>query len=881
MGRCFAEGKEVVKVRNLFVLMVVLGMVVQLAGQGKREVAFFVAPNGRDEWSGRLPSPNRTKTDGPFATLHRAVEAVRTLKRQQGGTLQQPVTIYLRGGTHFLRDPIVLTPEDSGTATAPITFAAYRNEKAIVSGGRRITGWKQTTFNNNPLWVAELPEVQEGRWFFRTLRVGEKWAIRARYPNFDPTNPLKGGWLFIHWSGQPWERGAFDEGVGRIHNVGDRLEWQIVVPSAGRYRVWVRYAHNMKQFGVDMMDDRTALRVNDGEPVLLRNLPDTGSWGNFRWTMAAEIDLDAGKHTLVWENLRGGGLNLDAFALTDDPNWHPEKAIQVIGWWRELQVQPPQQGKHLLIIQAEACTKAIGKEVFVPRPTPHGTRNRIGVDPQRFPKWKDWDGAEVHIFPAWGWVNAILRVEGVDEDQSVLLVNCEQDLRLGNRFFISGVREALDAPDEWHLDRKTGQLLYLPPKGLDLTKTEVVAPAMDRLFVLQGDAKANRFVEHIRFRGLIFIDTDYTAPGGYYVPADAALWFVAARHCMVEGCEFRWLGGYAVRMEQRSHKNAIVGNTMHHLGGGGVILLGDTATQPFDNTITDNIITDCGLVYKHVAGVYATTSSGNYIAHNYIARMPRYGISLKSYGPNASSHRNIVEFNEIVDTNLETNDTGAIETLGRDMQLTGNIIRFNIIRNVVGMGTTPDGEFLTPYFTWGIYLDDYSSGTTVYGNIVVGTVLGAVCIHGGKDNIVENNIFVDGQEHQIRLQPRDEFMTGNIFRCNIIVFRNPQAIVWYSYAHTWGRHRLKEVDFNLYWHTGGLDLAKTERAITPEGNFEKWREAGFDRHSLIADPQFIAPEKGDFRLKPNSPAFKLGFKPIPVEKVGPRKGKRSARGHAP
>ena len=122
---------------------------------------------------------------------------------------------------------------------------------------------------------------------------------------------------------------------------------------------------------------------------------------------------------------------------------------------------------------------------------------------------------------------------------------------------------------------------------------------------------------------------------------------------------------------------------------------------------------------------------------------------------NNYSHNNIIEFNEIIDTNLETRDTGAIETLGRDKQLSGNIIRFNFIRNVVGMGTTLDGEFVFPNYNWGIYLDDYSSGTTVYGNIVVNTVQGAVNIHGGKDNLVENNIFIDGAENQIRLQPKD------------------------------------------------------------------------------------------------------------------------------
>ncbi|MFN3421414.1 MAG: hypothetical protein ACK40X_06815, partial [Armatimonadota bacterium] len=98
-----------------FVLAICLSGVVLMgngvSAQGK-EVALYIAPNGNDAWSGRLPSPNRTKTDGPFSTLHRAIEAVRQMKRQQGGKLERPVTIYLREGTYFLQEPIVLTSED-------------------------------------------------------------------------------------------------------------------------------------------------------------------------------------------------------------------------------------------------------------------------------------------------------------------------------------------------------------------------------------------------------------------------------------------------------------------------------------------------------------------------------------------------------------------------------------------------------------------------------------------------------------------------------------------------------------------------------------------------------------------------------------------------
>ena len=77
---------------------------------------FHVAPNGNDQWSGAPAEPNAAKTDGPFATLARARDAVRAWKGQQGGSLKAPVTVFLRGGTYFLKEALALTPQDSGSS---------------------------------------------------------------------------------------------------------------------------------------------------------------------------------------------------------------------------------------------------------------------------------------------------------------------------------------------------------------------------------------------------------------------------------------------------------------------------------------------------------------------------------------------------------------------------------------------------------------------------------------------------------------------------------------------------------------------------------------------------------------------------------------------
>jgi hypothetical protein len=35
------------------------------------------------------------------------------------------------------------------------------------------------------------------------------------------------------------------------------------------------------------------------------------------------------------------------------------------------------------------------------------------------------------------------------------------------------------------------------------------------------------------------------------------------------------------------------------------------------------------------------------------------------------------------------------------------------------------------------------------------------------------------------------------------------------------------------------------------------------------DPRFVDPQAGNFQLREDSPAWKLGFQRIPVEKIGP------------
>ena len=158
----------------------------------------------------------------------------------------------------------------------------------------------------------------------------------------------------------------------------------------------------------------------------------------------------------------------------------------------------------------------------------------------------------------------------------------------------------------------------------------------------------------------------------------------------------------------------------------------------------------------------------------------------------------------------------------------------------------------------------------VYRNIIARTVNGGCCIHAGKDNVFENDVFVEGYEHQVRLQPHDDFMKGNKFVRNIVVYSRPQAQLIFSWRNQ--PDMFSECDHNLYW-LKGADLKALKTHIMPSGTFAQWQAAGYDTHSLVADPLFVDAAHDDYRLSPTPPRLKLGFRTDPggedrAERIG-------------
>ena len=138
----------------------------------------YVSPAGSDNWSGRLSHPNADRSDGPLASLGGARDAIRKM-RSDGGLLEG-IDVLVADGQYPLRETFVLTAEDSGTAAHPIRYQAAPGAQPVFTGGRRITGFQQAPDGR---WVAEIPEVESGDWYFEQLWINDRRAVRARSPN--------------------------------------------------------------------------------------------------------------------------------------------------------------------------------------------------------------------------------------------------------------------------------------------------------------------------------------------------------------------------------------------------------------------------------------------------------------------------------------------------------------------------------------------------------------------------------------------------------------------------------------------------------------------------------------------------------------------------
>jgi hypothetical protein len=156
-----------------------------VTSDSSRKAYFYVSTDGSDDWLGSLPESNAQGTDGPFASLEQARQAVRDIK---GRPSTKDVVVLIREGIYRLIETVVFGLEDSGKGDSTVTYAAYHGEEAVFCSDVEISGWKRpdTALTGLPeaargkVWVADVPQVNGAPWRFFTLYDAEGRLPRAR-----------------------------------------------------------------------------------------------------------------------------------------------------------------------------------------------------------------------------------------------------------------------------------------------------------------------------------------------------------------------------------------------------------------------------------------------------------------------------------------------------------------------------------------------------------------------------------------------------------------------------------------------------------------------------------------------------------------------------
>lgn len=506
------------------------------------------------------------------------------------------------------------------------------------------------------------------------------------------------------------------------------------------------------------------------------------------------------------------------------------------------------------------------------------------------PEWAAEGNVEVVALLRWAEIRMYIRK--VDEATHTVTLSGSPwpyNPEINPRYWVENTMDALNAPGEWYLNRHSGIVYYRPEPGESLHKVHVVAPVLTQLVCLEGGKDESR-VHDIRLRGLTFSYADWSmSPAGYAevqaaydVPAAVA--GAGTRSIEIEKCVFSHLGGYAVSfggivgeqgIRQGSSRDRIIGNDMVDLGAGGVKIgdgiFGDTyelgaggikipahidpdspEQASEDNLVSDNHIHQIGRVFPGGVGVWVGQSGDNTISHNEINNTYYSGISVGwTWGQGPSAARgNKIEFNNIYDIGQGMlSDMGCIYTLGVQP---GTVIRNNICHDL-----SRAVSLIYPLGAWGIYLDEGSSDILIEDNVVYRTQDPCFFLHtAANDDIVRNNIFAYGKTGQLQLAPSDPHIRFT-FEHNIVYWNSGALLLGTAGDET-------RFDSNLYYRADGQPIR------FGKWTFAEWQARGQDPHSLLADPLFADPAKGDFSLQPGSPAFKIGFKPIDVSHVGPR-----------
>lgn len=520
------------------------------------------------------------------------------------------------------------------------------------------------------------------------------------------------------------------------------------------------------------------------------------------------------------------------------------------------------------------------------------------LQPERIALWKNPEGGYVHAMHTALWGDMHWEIKGKNEDGTLQLEGGWQNNRPSGMHplyrFVENIKEELDVPGEWYYDRSESKLYYMPLPEIDLDEAKVEIVRLKHLIEFNG-TKENP-VRGIHLQGLTFKHTARTfmenkeqlLRSDWTMYRGGAIVFNGAEECSVENCEFDHLGGNTIFVNNYNRYLTVRGCYIHHSGANGIVFVGDPDmvrsplfrygnqnyetmdmtpgslgdNYPQDCWVDDCLITMTGRDEKQTAPVQISMSQRIRVSHCSIYDVPRAGININE----GTFGGHIIEFCDVFNTVLETGDHGSFNSWGRDRFWTPDVVT---ISDQVALH--PDMQYwdvLEPNVLrynrwrcdhgWDVDLDDGSSFYRIYCNLLLN---GGLKMREGYDRVATNNIILNNSLHpHVWVRNSDD-----VFKHNIVFTAYQPAVMNSALGESdrWG----KELDYNLF--------------ATGQAAMRKFAAHGADAHSVSADPLFVNPGQGDFRVRPESPAFKIGFRNFDMTDFGVKSEKLKKLAHTP
>ena len=473
--------------------------------------------------------------------------------------------------------------------------------------------------------------------------------------------------------------------------------------------------------------------------------------------------------------------------------------------------------------------------------------------------WASLSDVWVDGYWHYDWADEFDNVSSIDTTNHIVYITSpasQYGYAVNQRFYFVNVLEELDSPGEYYIDRVNGLVYFWPPSSITSGNPFITTVGCGEGGAGGGPWVGSGLLNLYSVSNIVFSGITFEGAVGPLI----LLW--NGQNSLITNCILNGSSCDGVDLVDTAG-TSVAYCTVANMGEIGIYMYDTTndrltLTSTTNSALCNTIYNMSRLCWTYTPGI-SVKGVGNSVAHNLIHDGRHNAVLL-------SGNNNIIEYNEIYHVCTETADAGAVY-MGQDWTKRGNILRYNYLHdiNVGGGATGPSGVI-------GIYLDDFFSGTTVYGNVFCAMDRG-VLIGGGRDNIVQNNIFVAITNVAITVDQR-----GLSWGASLI--SNTNSYLWTE---------LYDMPFQTQpWSAEypGLVLLPTNNPGAALGNVIQsnisysnavWINWGDNAETNAltvnnftnGDPQFVNYAQRNFTLSTNSPVWALGFQQIPMYRFGP------------